>query len=377
MAPPSRRSLLGAVGVGAVGALAGCLAGDGSGDEPTTDPPTVGTPTGETPVTDDPPDDRPPADGEAPLSVVNHGDSPATVAVTVRRDGETVHEGTLSVNGGVGRLVTSVGEPGTYAVTASVDGGGSVEYDWRVGDDYAGRLRIVVGEPDGPTVTETVSGLPCPSGDGARGSLPYAAPDAPETYEAGGATLRNESGEPVTVTFSVADGSEQFFECTYEMSANRTITVDPLTATAGEYTVTVDVEGRGRTVYDWRIPPDHNWPELLVTVPAEGDPVVGCGQGGVVPVSVENATGSSATATLGLRRDGETVATASVDLAAGASASRDLSTPVGDVYELVVDAPGGTARADVPQCYCYTAYETTVTLAGDGPAVDTDVRVCT
>ncbi|WP_440988847.1 hypothetical protein [Haloarchaeobius baliensis] len=372
---PSRRALLSAVGAGLSGAVAGCLDQGRSG----TDAAETSTgPVGQRPTATDSLRTAI-TDGtlDAHVSVHNDGDAPATVTAELRRDGTVVDERTRDVNDGVVAFLFSVPEPGSYTVSAHLDAGGSATHDWQVEAGYRGSLTVQVGDSGEPSFEETLVDRGCATGEGTTTSLPYAIPDASETHTRGRAELANESGEPVTVTLAVAHESLTFFECTYELDADQTVAVEGLTATAGEYTVDVDVVAGGRTVSRWRIPPDHAWPLLSVIVPAEGDPLVGCGAARDVSVALENITDTSVAATVTLVRNGETVSERSVDLAARGSRDLALSTPVGDFYRLVATADTGTAHAELVRCSCYTAAETTVTFDGDGPRIDTGVRRCT
>ncbi|MFD1647340.1 hypothetical protein [Haloarchaeobius litoreus] len=372
---PSRRALLSTVGGGLSGALAGCLDRDRTGTEAAET--STGTATARPTATE--PLQTAITDGalDAHVSVHNDGDAPATVTAELRRDGTVVDERTRDVNDGVVALLFSVPEPGSYTVSASLDAGGSATHDWRVEAGYRGSLTVQVDGSGEPSFEETLVDRACATGEGTTTSLPYSIPDAPETHTRGRAELANESGDPVTVTLAVAHDSLTFFECTYELDADQTVAVEGLTATAGEYTVDVDVETGGRTVSRWRIPPDYAWPLLSITVPAEGNPLVGCGEGGDVQVAVDNATDSAVAATLALERDGQTVGEQSLDLPAGGSEDIALSTPVGDFYSLVVTADTGTASAAVVRCYCYRSVRTGVTLDAGRPRIDTGVRRCT
>ena len=372
---PSRRALLSAVGAGLSGAVTGCLDQGRSGTDAaeTSTGPVGHRPTAtdslQTAITD--------GTLDAHVSVRNDGGSDVTVTAELRRDGAVVDERTRDVNDGVGALLLSVPEPGPYTVSASLDSGGSATHDWQVEAGYRGSLTVQVGDMGELSFEETLVDRGCSTGDGATTTLPYSIPDAPETHSHGRAELANESGEPVTVTLAVAHDSLTFLECTYELDADQTVDIEDLTATAGAYTVDVDVDAGGRTVSRWRVPPDHAWPLLSVIVPAEGDPLVGCGAARDVAVALENITDTSVAATVTLVRNGETVRERSVDLAARGSTDVALATPIGDRYTLVATADTGTAHAELVRCYCYTAAGTTVTFDGDGPRIDTGVRRCT
>lgn len=178
------------------------------------------------------------------------------------------------------------------------------------------------------------------------------------------------------VSLSVSHDGTTFFECTYDLDASQAVDVGELTKTAGEYTVSVDVDGGGSIEYDWRIPSNYSWPKLLVVVPSSGDPIAGCGRGGSIEVTVTNPTDQSGTTNLALLRDGESVSQQEVTVDAGAETTVSLDTPIGDIYTLRAEADAGSGEAEVADCYCYTQHETTVTLGSDGPAVESSRRVC-
>jgi len=363
--PPSRRTVLKTCSIATVGSLAGCIADGEDSDDETTDTPAETT-------RDDTPTDDPgtPGGSDAILSAHNDTESEQTVTVTVTQDGQQVGEASRTVQPGVrGVLDVTVAESGEYVVEGSIEDGDSATYDWSVGESYRGTLAVVVTD-DGVTFRETLENPDCPSDD-----LPYAVPDAAETFTTGGAYVDNESGETRTVTLSLAHDGETFFSCTQALGPRQSVSIDDLVATAGTYTVTVDVADGGRTTTEWRVPEQNNYPSLRVEL-GNGDPLVGCGSGGDVRVSVENATDGDRTATLTLRRDGETVAEESVDVAAGESPEAALSTPIGDFYTLVASSDGATAEEEIVHCYCYTSDQTTVTLGESGVSIESTTIAC-
>ncbi|MFC7132783.1 MULTISPECIES: hypothetical protein [Salinibaculum] len=364
MAPPSRRALLRSCGIALAGGLAGCL-NDGSDQGTTPTGTRTGTPT-ETPT--ETPTGTPAAD--AAVGARNQAGREVSVTVTLSNGGSQVLERTRTLSDGVSGLVGDAIAAGEYTVTATLPDGTSASTEWFVADDYSGVLTAVVTD-DGITFRETLRETDCSTAD-----LPYAIPDAEETFSTSGATISNESGEAADVTLALAHDGEVFFDCTTTLSARQSLSLDGVTATAGEYTVTVDVGDGGRTEYDWRIPEAHNWPSLTVTIPRNGDPVVGCGPDGEVPVTVENPTDSDRAATLRLCRDGETVAESSVTLTGGATTDVQLPHPVGDFYTLDVTAGGTTVSEEVVYCSCYSEFETTVTLGGSEPTIESTKAVC-
>jgi hypothetical protein len=374
MAPPSRRAILRAGGLALCGGLAGCATSDDSTETaPGTDADPTVTPT-EAPeprTPTDSPTDSPTPTREVTLAATSETDTDHTVTVTLTRDGERVERLRRPVPGRATAVFDRDRLPaGTYTVTATLEDGERGTHEWTVGE---GRTRLAVVVGDGTVgFEETVENPPC---DGTA-DLPYAAPGAEETFQASTLSLNNDAGERRRVSLSLTHDGERFLDCTYDLGPAQGISLDAVTETAGTYGVTVDVAGGGRTAYDWRIPAGHNWPRLVATVPETGDPLVGCGTAESVDVTVENDAGTTREPTLSLARDGETVAERSVTLDPGASRAVELAIPVGDFYTLSVGTDAGTATGEVVQCYCYADRPTTVTLAEDGPAVETQLLVC-
>lgn len=369
MSPPSRRAVLQTCSLALVGGFVGCSEtqdAETSPDEQNTPTSTVEDPES----TPEPPSD--PKDGGASLGLRSEYDEDVTVRVTVRADGNRLVDKSERLSPGIGTLVESdIPRPGEYVVEAGFGSETVASYDWVIGEEYDGSLAVVVTADGDITFREQLAEPTCSTAD-----LPYAAPDAEETFSPSSATVRNESGQAVTVELSVAHDDETFFSCVQALDARQSVDIDQLTTTAGTYTVTVDVSSGGQTVYDWRVPEDHNWPGLSVTIPRAGDPVVGCGSGGDIAVAVENTTDAARTTTLSLRRDGEEVATDTVEVAANATADASLSTPVGDFYTLVATTASGEAQKEVVNCSCYGTWETIVTLDGSGPQIDASLAVC-
>jgi hypothetical protein len=363
---PSRRRLLAACGAALGTTLTGCItqpSSDGArtttNDGTTTASPTTTNRTG--------------TDGvETYVGAHNAADEDATVTVALRRDGETLQQATETLQAGVTTtLDIVVTTPETYTVAASRGDGEETTFEWNVPESYGGSLEVRVGEDGTLGFREHLSGAGC-GGE----ALPYAVPGNEETFTAGSGSVRNDAGEPVTVTVTIAHDGTTFFECTRDLGANQTASLGDLTETAGEYSVTVDVADGGRTEYDWRIPPEYNWPKLSVVVPASGDPLAGCGAAGSIDVTVSNPAGNQRTATLALLRDGTAVTRRQVSVAGGEESSVALDTPIGDIYTLRAEAGAGTTTAEVADCYCYSEHRTTVALGDDGPAIDSIRRVC-
>ncbi|MEF8872809.1 MAG: hypothetical protein V5A41_14375 [Haloarculaceae archaeon] len=369
MSPPSRRTVLQTCSLALVGGFVGCS----ETRDVETNPTEPGTPTATVEAPESTPE--PPNDfevGGASLGLRSEYDEDVTVRVTVRMDGNRLVDESEALSPGMGTLVESnIPQPGEYVVEAGFGSEPLASYEWVIGEEYDGSLTAVVTADGDITFREQLDEPTC-----STANLPYAAPDADETFTPGSATVRNESGQAVTVALSVAHDGETFFSCTQPLNTRQSVSIDQLTTTAGTYTVTVDVSGGGQTVYDWRIPADHSWPSLSVTIPGSGDPVVGCGSGGDIAVAVENTTDATRTTTLSLRRDSGEVAMDTVEVAANATAQTSLPTPVGDFYTLVATTDNGETQKEVVNCSCYGVWETTVTLDGSGPQIEAPLLVC-
>lgn len=368
MSPPSRRAVLQTCTLALVGGLAGC-----GGTQDIMSPEQQDSPN----RTDEEPKStpEPPPDFEAgnpSLRLRSEYDEEVTLRVTLRKDGNRFVDETQTLPAGmVTNIDADIPQPGAYTVEAGFGSEMIVSRDWVVDEEYSGSITAVVTADREITLRERLSEPSCPTAN-----LPYAVPDAGETFSPSSASVQNESGQTVTVDLSVAHDGETFFSCTQPLDAGQSVSIDQLTTTAGTYTVTVDASSGGQTVYDWRIPEDHNWPALSMTITGTGDPVVGCGSGGDIAVAVENTTDATRTTTLSLRRDGEEVATDTVEAAANTTAETSLSTPVGDFYTLVATTDSGETQEEVVNCSCYGVSDTTVTLDGSNPQIDASLAVC-
>ncbi len=368
MSPPSRRAVLQTCTLAVAGGLAGC-----GGTQNVINPEQQDSPnrTEKDPQSTPelPPDSE---EGSPSLRLRSEYDEEVTIRVTVRKNGNRFVDETQTLPAGmVTNIEADIPQPGAYTVGAGFGSETVVSRDWVVDEEYSGSMTAVVTADREITFRERLIEPSCPTAD-----LPYAAPDGKETFSSSSAAVQNESGQTVTVDLSVAHDGETFFSCAQPLDAGQGVNIDPLTTTAGTYTVTVDVSSGGQTVYDWRIPEDHNWPALSVTIPETGDPVVGCGSSSDIPVTVENTTGAAQTTALSLRRDGEEVATDTVEVAANATAETGLSTPAGDFYTLVATTDSGETQEEVVNCSCYGTWETIVTLDGSGPQTDATLAVC-
>lgn len=366
MSPPSRRTVLRTCGLAVVGGLAGC--NGGQDDRRTADDRDTPGTDGPKPTPDQPTGDP---DG-ATLVLESEYEDAVTVRVRVLEDGNRLVDEEEAISPKESAPVAvDVPQPGEYTVEVGFGEGTLASHDWTVGDAYDGSLVAIVTAERDIVFGERLDESMC-----SAATLPYSAPDERETVSPSSATLRNESGQAITVELSIAHSGETFVSCTQALEPRQRVDIEPLTATAGVYTVTVDVSGGGQTIYDWRIPDDHNWPSLSVTVPRDSDPVVGCGTGGDIRVSIENTTSRSQTTALSLRRDGKRVATDTVDAAAETTTETSLSTPVGDFYTLVAATNGGETRTEVVECSCYRTGKVIVALDGSGPEVDGALVVC-
>jgi len=360
---PSRRGLLAACGVALGAAFAGCTAprSDGGGN-----------------------DADPGASSEHTTTNAGTGGVDATVGaessygenvsltVALRRGGETLETETKTLlSQTIMGMDIAATEPGTYTVTASVDDGSEAATEWTVTESYDGRLDVYVGEDGTVSFREHRSADRCGGED-----LPYAVPGNEETFTPGSGSVVNDSGDAVTVTVSVAHEDTTFFECTRTLDANQSASLGDLTETAGEYAVTVAVEGGGRTTRDWRIPPEDNWPRLRVVLSESGDPLVGCGAGGSVDATISNDGGESQSVQLVLRRDGTRITDETATVAAGEESTVALDVPIGGVYTLHATTDAGESTTEVVYCYCYGDRRLTVTLYGGGVVLDSERLVC-
>jgi hypothetical protein len=214
--------------------------------------------------------------------------------------------------------------------------------------------------------------------DDTNPALPYTAADEPETFTNGAFEIENVGPEPVRATLSISHGGTTFFERTRDIPVNEVWDRNDVTATAGTYTVIVDVADGGRTEYDWRVPPEDGYPRLHGRIPASGTPVVGCGGSDTIDTQMKNETSSEQTVALSLLRDGETVTTESATLAPREADERELPIPIGDFYTLVATTDAGEASTEVVECYCYNQVQgkTNVVVTGSGPSVKSKVLVC-
>jgi len=373
---PSRRALLRAGGLALAGGLAGCAGGGTPTDDSGTD--TDGQRTGTNDRRTDAGTGRTATDRSTPdgleltVGVRNRDDTDHEVTVELR-EGETVHaRNTRSVNNGVTGLALDASvSPGTYTAAVDVTGGGRATYEWTVGEEYDGSLRAVVEAPDTIQFEEYREETPCAG----AGDLPYAAAGQPETFTPGSAVVENDAGRAVTVRLRVAHEGTTFFDCSYDLGASQSVSPGAITATAGAYDVTVDVADGGRMTRTWHVRERDTYPSLVAAVREDG-PVVGCGSAESTTVEVRNERDAAAQTTLALARDGETVTERTVDLDAGAVRSVELSMPIGDIYILTAETGGDSDSAEVVECYCFSASETTVTVTGDGPTIESSYLVC-
>lgn len=362
----SRRRLLAACGVALGSGLSGCLFGNSD----TIDPGGMSSPPPNT--TTDVPDSTQGNTVDASIGAASRYDGDVMLTVEVRRNGNQVLQETKTVLGNVNQsLGISVETRGDYTVLASLEGSAEARYDWQVTAGYDGQLEIRITSDGTVAFREHLSDGAC-TGD----NLPYTVSGNEQTHSESNAELRNDSGRAVEVNLSIAHDKTEFFDCTYDLDANQSVSLNGLTATAGEYTVVVDIEGGGRTEYDWRIPPEYAWPRLLVVLPANGDPLAGCGEGSDHNIGVRNQTSDRRDVTLTLARDGEHVVQQTTSVEANAETTVTLSTPIGGFYVLSAETDAGSDEAEHVDCYCYSQYRTTVTLDGESPNVESRQQVC-
>ncbi|WP_276274160.1 hypothetical protein [Haloarcula litorea] len=211
--------------------------------------------------------------------------------------------------------------------------------------------------PTEPTDTPS----PCATGH----ELPYAIPGAEETYQPGSAELRNQTDSETTVTLAIAHDDTTFFECTQTLASGESIPFDGVTATAGEYTVTVTVGDGRSTTTEWRIPSRQTYPMLLVSIRGDDEPVIGCPGNREVSVQVRNQTDSAVTVELSLRRDDQPVAQKAVQVDATSNTDVTLAIPIGDFYTLAVASDAGQARKQISACRGYEDDRITATIGAD------------
>lgn len=352
MSPPSRRALLRTCGVAAASGLAGCTAAFGSS---TPDYVAGGGPL-----------------PRARIQAENRRETAVSLTVELRTDGRTAFERTRRVPPRVNlEIGPEVTDPGSHTVVTRLEGSDEARRTWVLEPGYEGTLTVVVDE-GGIAFDEDLAGGGCPTE-----GLPYSVRGAESTFEHGTLTVTNERDGVVRPTVAIGHDGERFFECTMEVDPDESVTVEGLTDTAGAFTVTVDLDDGGRTSYEWRVPPENNYPTLRVVFPEGGGTLVGCGgPGGDVPVQVRNPGDAARSVDLRLDRDGDPVATRTVEVTAADARTVDLSIPIGDVYTLVATTDAGTERAVVASCYCYGTGKPTVTLDEGGPRIETTTVVC-
>jgi len=221
-------------------------------------------------------------------------------------------------------------------------------------------------EPTGTTVEPTGTPSRCATSH----DLPYAIPGAEETYQRGSVEIRNESDAERTVTLSIAHDDTTFFECQHTLESGESVSIENVTATAGEYTVVATVEDERSTTAEWHVPTAQNYPMLLVSIRGAGEPVIGCPGDRTVSLSLRNEAESDSTVSLSLRRDDRVVAEKSVQIDTDATVDVSLTVPIGDRYTLEATGDAGRERATIATC---RGYETSnITVVVDSEAIEID-----
>lgn len=386
---PTRRSLLAGV---AASLVAGCsgLSGDERRREPFDAP---------AQTTDSDTDTPPPTTADGVVGTVTGEPLPGTyvsaqdqdsedhrLTLTIARDGNRLFRRTYDINDGPGygtllegpqRVAT---RPDTYRVVAKLANGPRATYDWRVGGVFEGFSVIIT--PDGLDFRQSVECTPAcdpVSTDGTAAALPYAIDGNEETFTNGSATIRNAGSREREVTLTLRQDSMTVLDYTYQLMPDRIIEVPALTATTGDFEVTLTTGDGARTEYEWSLPAEDNYPSLLAIVRDDAPPLVGCGLGGGASVTVQNLLDDTRTLSVRLERPREetlrTIADREVSVAGESEQTVEIEIPIGDEYRLTVESGGERARATIPFCSCYTG-SPEVRVDEDGLELDSGVLIC-
>lgn len=365
--PPSRRRTLHALGSLVGVGLAGCL--DAAPDAPQrTDP----GPTATSTATEQPTASTATPQQDVHVGVRNVAEETyrAEIEIADVSGNETLFADSFRVNGGVSSLVqgagTHVSSPGTYGVTVRLESGEEASYEWRL-EGALGDLTVVITSGGGIEFTQRVPCSPAcepVSTGGSAADIPYAVPGAEETFSRGAVDVENDSDEAVSLTVELRHGGETFFGHTYEVTPDREISIDGVTATAGTFDVLATTADGERAEYTWEIPPEYGWPRLTIRIRPDRTLRIGCGPGGPIGVRVQNEAERARTLSFRLRRGGSTVDETTRTVEPDADTSAEVTPPIGGRYELTVEAEsGGAAESAVRFCYCLT--ESVVVLVGD------------
>lgn len=203
---------------------------------------------------------------------------------------------------------------------------------------------------------------------------PYVVPGAERTFTPAAAEVRNESDDDATVTVAVEHEGERFFERTFDVPPDSTVTSEPVVASHAAYDVFVaTVDGR-ETTSEWTIPDQWNWPTLAVLVAGGGALRVGYGFGGERPVIVKNRDEPTYDVTLELLR-GETVVAEATRSVPPGDETVALDVPIGDRYRLRAEVDGASDTAEYVDYDCW-ATDAAVRINGGTPSVEAMQYIC-
>ena len=378
----SRRRALRAIGALTGAGLAGC-----SGTPTDVDDTPSGRPASATsstlPDADTPAASTTPPPEDAHLGIRNEAEVRRRVTIVVTDEsGATSFDRTFDVNGGVARSAEGVGDvvarPGTYTVTARLESGNQASYEWRL-EDALGDLTVVVTPEGGLEFTQRVRCSPAcrpVSRDGTAADLPYAAPSADETFTEGNVEIENDREETVLLTLEIRHGGTEILHYTYEVTPDRHVSVDGVTATAGAYDVVVTTASGERHEHTWEIPPEHGWPELSIRLRPDGEALIGCGGPREVGVQVRSEASDPRTLSLRLSRDGSTVEETTETVDPGEETTAWLTIPIGGRYVLAVETDSGDRSAsELLVCYCLSD-RPEVVVEADGLRMDSTRAAC-
>lgn len=200
-------------------------------------------------------------------------------------------------------------------------------------------------------------------------ALPYTIPGAEDTYQPSTVRMHNRSGREVTLTLTLTHEQTTFFKCTRTFNGGQKISIEEVTKSAGDYTVRTSIADAGSTESNWYIPPGNNYPQLFVSIPASGDPLVGCSESDKITLNVENTTDDAQRVALALHRDGQSMTKKSVTVEGNSTRKISLLIPIGDFYTLTATTDAGSKQTEIAECYAYS-HDVTVLLDGGPPEID-------
>ncbi|ELZ94227.1 hypothetical protein C440_11418 [Haloferax mucosum ATCC BAA-1512] len=361
-----RRALLSTLGGSYLTLTAGCLSQNGTSGTPSN--PQSTTTKSTSPPTGTGSETKTPEPTRANLIVENDDDEEHTLSIRVRNaagdEGTAILDRSVDVSDGpgfgMGVAGSRVGE-GTYRVTAELDTGATLDYEWRV-TAVARDLSIVITSDGSLEPRQRLA-------EGGDGNLPYDVSGAKDIFAPPRAEIRNESDEDTMLTIGIEHDGDRFFEHTFNAETDREISTPPLVKSHATYDVSVETDDGRSASYEWTIPENWGWPLLAILVAEDGSLMVGCSWPRRRSISVENTDETDHELTLMVSGDGSTVAETTQTVSPGES-EYAFDVPIGDEYELTVETDGGSETVTYAACYCWNT-RVTVTLAGGTPAVET------